>query len=91
MGRAEGQPYFLWDVRISEADFRQRLLHPDPDIRAQWLGCLLREARYDDVWDYVTLEEVLRDWPLVRRHLGRLCSFWDFLIDGWREDGLLDA
>ncbi len=83
------RPYFLWDVDVTEAELRQRLRDPDPRIRAQWQGHLLREARPDEVWAYMTLDEVVRDWELLRRHLGRKRRLWEFLLEGWREDGLL--
>jgi hypothetical protein len=92
MGQGAGdRPYFLWDVDVTDAELRARLRHPDPAIRAQWEGCLLREARVDEVWSYVTLEAVLRDWPLIERHLGRRREFWRWLLEGWRKDGLLPA
>ena len=49
----------------------------------------MREARFEEVWDYLTLEEVLRDWPRIVRHLGRSRAFWEFLLDGWKRQGLL--
>ena len=52
---------------------------------------LTGSARFDDVWNYVTLDEVLRDWSHIRRHLGRRLRFWEFLLEGWRHDGLLPA
>lgn len=83
------RPAFLWDTPLSEAELRARLHDADPDVRAQWQGVVLREARFDDVWKYVTLDEVVRDWPRIRRHLGRSRDFWDFLLKGWRSRGLL--
>ena len=85
------RPYFLWDVPVSEAELRERLGDPDPRVRAQWQGRILREARYADVWKYVTLDEVLANWDLIQRHLGRRRGLWEFLLKGWREDGLLPA
>jgi hypothetical protein len=85
------RPYFLWDVPITEAELRDRLRHPDPDTRAQWQAVVMREARYDDVWTYLTLSEVVRDWPDIQRHLGRMRGFWEYLLNGWRKDGLLPA
>jgi len=85
------RPYFLWDVDASEADLRDRLRQPDPDARAQWQACILREARFDDVWNYLTLDEVVRDWRHIERHLGRRRDFWEYLLNGWRKDGLLPA
>jgi hypothetical protein len=83
------KPYFLWDVPIGEAELRERLRDRDPDTRAQWEARVMREARFDDVWGYVSLDDVLRDWQHIRRHLGRQRAFWAFLIQGWRDDGLL--
>jgi hypothetical protein len=85
------RPWFLWDVEITDAEFRQRLRHPDPRIRAQWQGVLLREARFDEVWGYVTLGDVLDNWQYVYRHLGRMRPFWDWILAGWRKDGFLPA
>lgn len=83
------RPWFLWDVDVSEQERRERLQQPDPDARAQWQACVMREARFKEVWDYLTLDEIVRDWPHIRRHLGRMRGFWEFLLRGWREDGLL--
>jgi hypothetical protein len=85
------RPYFLWDVDVTEEELRQRLQTSDADARAQWQACILREARYDDVWRYLTLEEILRDWPDIRRHLGRRRAFWEYLLRAWRERGLLST
>ena len=83
------RPYFLWDVPITDAQFRERLRDPDPRIRAQWEGRVMREARPGEVWQYLTLDEVLRDWKYLYKHLGRRRAFWDYLLDSWRRDGLL--
>lgn len=50
---------------------------------------MLREARDIDVWQFVTPEEVARLLPRIGRYLGRRKSFWEFLIEGWRRDGLI--
>lgn len=86
----DARPWFLWSVELSEDDFRARLRDPEPAVRAQWQGLLLREARWSEIWSYVRLGEVLSNWEHVDRHLGRKRAFWNWLIDGWRKDGLLD-
>jgi len=85
------RPTFLWDVEITEAELRERLRDPDPRIRAQWEGCVLREANYRQVWAYLTLDQVLSDWAHLEKHLGRSRPFWTWLIQGWRDDGLIPA
>ncbi len=83
------RPYFLWDVDVDEAGLRERLRASDPDVRAQWQGWVMAEARFDDVWRYLELDDIVRDWAHIRRHLGRRLAFWEYLLEGWRRDGLL--
>lgn len=85
------RPWFLWDVPVSEAELRARLLTEDLDARAQWQARIMREATYGEVWRYLRLEDIISNWTYIRRHLGRRRRFWDFLLDGWRKDGLLAA
>jgi hypothetical protein len=85
------RPWFLWDVPVTEAELRVKLRSTDRDARAQWQACIMREACYGEVWQYLTLEDILENWEHIRRHLGRRRRFWDFLFDGWRKDGLLPA
>lgn len=85
----QGQPYFIWDVPITVAELRQRLRHPDAGVRALWKARVMREARYQDVWRFLSLEDLLVDFERIQKHLGRTRRFWRFLIDGWRADGLI--
>lgn len=84
-------PYFLWwdGVELTAAELRERLRSPDPHVRAQWASRILREASYDEVWQYVSVRDIVRDWELIRRNLGRRRAQWEWLLDGWRQDGLL--
>lgn len=81
--------YFVWDQQITYAQLREHLRAADPDERALWMARVMREARYRDVWRLLRLVDVLRLWPRVERHLGRMREFWNWLIEGWRTDGLL--
>lgn len=83
------RPYFLWDEDLSIADLRARLNGSDARERLRLLAKLLREARDIDVWEFVTPQEVALALPAVRHRLGRRRRFWDFLIEGWRQDALL--
>lgn len=89
LDRDDAQPYFIWDVAVTMGELRQRLADPDPAIRALWRARVMREARYQDVWKLLSIGDVLADWARIRPHLGRSRRFWDFLLDGWRQDGLL--
>jgi hypothetical protein len=85
-----GRPYFLWDEDVSLAELRSALAGARGEAeRLRLLGKLLREARDQDVWSFVTPSEVAEALPKLGRRLGRRGPFWKFLIAGWRDDGLL--
>lgn len=87
--RPELRPYFLWDENLSIEELQRRLRGPDERERLRLLTKLLREARDIDVWRFVTPAEVAAALPRVSRWLGRRRGFWEFLIQGWRDDGVL--
>jgi len=85
------RPYFLWDEDVSVDELRQTLrAGPEPE-RMRMMGKMLREARDTDVWRFLTPLDVARALPSLGRRLGRRRAFWEFLIQGWRDDGLLEA
>lgn len=89
MSQGALRPYFLWDEDLSVDELRRRLHGADLHERTRLLGKLLREARDLDVWTFVTPREVADALPRVAPRLGRRRGFWEFLIEGWRDDGLL--
>jgi hypothetical protein len=91
MTRGDRRPYFLWDEDVSIDELRAALSQAPRPERLRLLGKMLREARDIDVWHFVTPSDVARELPLVMRRLGRRGRFWEFLIEGWRKDGILAA
>lgn len=89
MTKGASRPYFLWDEDISIDELRTALAGGDPVARDRLFGKMLREARDLDVWSFVTPADVAEALPRLRRRIGRRYSFWSFLIEGWRSDGLL--
>ena len=85
----EAVPYFLWDEPMTVADLRGRLASASRPERLRLLAKVLREARDTDVWRFTSVDEVLSLWPLLSRHLGKRRFFWEFLINRWREQGLI--
>jgi hypothetical protein len=79
-----GRPYFLWDVETTLDEFRAMLAGGDREVRAYLIAKLMRQAKPDDVFQFVTLEDIRRAWPLVERHLGRSRAFWTWILGAWR-------
>jgi hypothetical protein len=79
----QGRPYFLWDMDITLDHFRRRLREGGRDARAYLVGKLMRQAKPDDVFEFVTLAEVRDLWPDLHRYLGRTRPFWTWLLETW--------
>jgi hypothetical protein len=63
--------------------FVQMLRTTDRDVRAYLVGKLMRQAKPDDVFTFVTVEEISDLWPDVQPYLGRAREFWQWLMASW--------
>ena len=77
---AAHRPYFLWWTTTTVGELRAHLADADPDVRAYWIGALLREANTRDVWLFVTPRDIREVWDRLPRHLGRWRSMWAYLL-----------
>lgn len=68
---AEGQPYFLWDSEMTLEQFRSGLQDPDPEVRAYLAGKLMRQAKPDDVFTFLSAREIRQLWPASNAIWGR--------------------
>jgi len=82
-------PYFLWHRNVTIRQLREILLDASDQRRVQLLRALVREARPDDVWRFVSPESLWREWPDVEPGLGRSRPFWNWLMQEWRRLGYL--
>ena len=60
------RPYFLWDYNLTEDDVRRKLREDDKYTRQWLIARILESAKFEDVWKYVTLKEVLHIFPVLR-------------------------
>lgn len=79
----QGRPYFLWDVDMTLARFEALLREGDEETRAHLLAKLMRQAKPDDVFQFVTLEQIRASWPRVEYRLGRVRDFWKWWLERW--------
>jgi hypothetical protein len=78
-----GHPYFLWDSEMTLDEFRKGLEDDDPEVRAYLIGKLMRQAKPDDVFTFVSAREIRALWPRLERYLGKTREFWSWLLDAW--------
>ena len=78
-------PYFIWDYDLTEADIRATLRGEDEEQKAWIVARLLESARYEDIWQYISLAELrsifqkLQLKPQVR-------AAWEFALLVWATD-----
>lgn len=73
---ARGRPYFLWDVDLTLEDWLRAIHDPDSERADYWLARALRDAKPDDVLEWVTLGEIARRWSGLAPFVGRQRAFW---------------
>lgn len=83
----QGRPDFLWDQDTTLEEFKKRLVDPDPDVRAYAIGKLMRQAKPDDVFEFVTPREIRALWSKLNMYLGNTREFWTWLFDTWERQG----
>jgi len=83
MTDASGRPYFLWDDDMSLETFQGMLRDPDPEVRSYFLGKLMRQAKPDDVFTFVSRQQTKEDWVRLERYLGNTHAFWQWLLSRW--------
>lgn len=83
----QGRPYFLWDTDMTLEAFRDRLGDADPDVRAYFIAKLMRQAKPDDVFAFVSPRTIRENWSRIEQRLGRTRSFWVWLFASWERLG----
>ena len=82
-----GRPYFLWDCDLTLDQFREALRHSDPEVRSYFVGKVMRQAKPDDVFQFVTPRTIRDLWPRLTRYLGNTREFWTWLFETWEGQG----
>lgn len=78
---------FAWDRRLEASELRRILADPAHAEHLELAALLLREARPDKVWAFLTPQQVAGLLPVLGARLGRQRAFWNWLIQEWRDHG----
>jgi hypothetical protein len=81
----QGRPCFLWDCEMTVDDLRRALRDSEPAGRAYLVAKLMRQAKPDDVFSFVSVGDILKLWDRVEGRLGTARPFWSWLLGRWAE------
>lgn len=76
------RPYFLWDYDLTEDDVR-RILAGDNETEKIWMmSRILESATFEDVWRYVTLQDVKEMFPKLKLK-PPIHRTWEYALHTW--------
>ena len=78
-------PYFIWDYDLTEADLRAILRGVDEAQKAWLVARLLESARYEDIWQYISLAELRDIFPTLQLK-PQVRAAWEFALLVWANE-----
>lgn len=86
----QGRPYFLWDMELTLDEFERALTDHGSGVQRSYLiGKLMRQAKPDDVLQFVSPQQIADLWPSIERYLGKSRPFWVWLLEQWERLGFV--
>lgn len=80
---AEKRPYFIWDYDLSDQDVHQILHHGDRTERAWLITRILEYCKWEDIWRYLTVADIQRDFKWLRFRHSQDRELWAYALDRW--------
>ncbi|MCX7854527.1 MAG: hypothetical protein N2556_00860 [Anaerolineae bacterium] len=77
---------FLWDYDLSEEDVRRILRQGTPAERAWLIGRILEYAPWEEIWCYLTPQQIARDFESIRFRSPRDRELWEYALQRWLGD-----
>jgi hypothetical protein len=75
-------PYFIWDYDLTVEDIHA-ILQGDNETKKAWLiARILESARYEDVWKFISLDELRRIFPKLKLK-PPVRAAWAFALQVW--------
>jgi hypothetical protein len=80
---AEKRPYFIWDYDLSDQDVHHILRHGDRTERAWLITRILEYSKWEDIWRYLTVADIQRDFKWLRFRHSQDRELWAYALDRW--------
>ncbi len=78
------RPYFLWDYDLTESDVRHILRGRNEDEKIWMASRILESARFEDIWKYLSLEELYKLFPKLKLK-PPIRRVWEYALRVWSE------
>jgi len=78
----------FYHTDLTEQDARQILAGDDEYERERMIGHIVRNARFEDIWKYITVQDIVDDWRVFANCLWYKLPTFLFLKDPDGKKGL---
>lgn len=75
--------YFFWDYDITEEDLRAILRGNNETEKAWAMTRLLEAAKWEDIWRFITLDELKENFDRLRFRFEKDRETWAYAIKLW--------
>jgi hypothetical protein len=77
--------YFFWDYDLTEDDLRA-ILRGDNEVEKAWaITRLLEAAKWEDIWRFITLDDLHANFDRLRFRFARDREMWDYALQRWTQ------
>ena len=80
--KSSKRPYFLWDYDLTDQQVREILAGDNKTERRWMMARILTNARYEDVWSYIRLSDLAREYPYLRMRR-EVKEAWSHALTVW--------
>lgn len=81
------RPYFFWDHDITDEEVRAILRDGGPFDKAWIISRILEHARWDDIWRYLTTDDIRQNFENIRFRRPQDRELWAYALDRWAKHG----
>lgn len=76
------RPYFLWDYNFSDLEVKKIIKRGDKFTRNFLVSRILESAKFEDVWKYITLENLVIIFPELKLKK-EIKQIWKKAFQAW--------
>lgn len=80
--RQKNTPYFLWDYDLSEQEVKRNIKEGDEFTRSFLVSRILESAKYEDIWQYIRLSDLVRIFPQLKLK-NQIRKAWQKAFRAW--------
>jgi hypothetical protein len=75
--------YFFWDYDLTEDDLRGIVQNGEPMEQAWVVSRILEYARWDDIWRYLTPDDIRRNFEQLSFRRAQDRELWEYALERW--------